>query len=155
MSLIGDMIAGLMDDTEEAEFPVKPYVDPLTHTPVTTHPFIDATFLGPGDYVTYYMKDRDGVHRTIVVQASKVSRYWVTYPCPFCRTSYNKDGVPRANSKCLPHRFGSRGNTSQRGIADIQPPCTYPRGPPFEFVVYITDKTEGATAPRLFAEDDE
>jgi len=56
------------------------------------------------------------------VVALKIDECCVSFECPFCRTSYYKNGQPRINSKPHLHIHGSSRDTSNR-VIERSPHC--------------------------------
>mgnify|MGYP003136630526 FL=1 len=50
----------------------------------------------------------------INIEAFKIDKTYIYYKCPFCRSSYKKNGEPTKNSRAIIHRHGSDGNYQNR-----------------------------------------
>lgn len=72
------------------------------------------------------------------VIADSINNKTFKFTCPFCYTSYNKDGSPRKNSKRKVHIHGSSGELHNR-IETRSPHCIHKQC--LEFVIHITDDT--------------
>jgi len=75
------------------------------------------------------------------VVASKIDNIHLYFECPYCRTSYNKNGTPRHNSKPVIHYHGSDNDLSNR-IEFRSPHCTKKNlNTDFNFRILIDDST--------------
>eukprot|EP00455_Lapot_gusevi_P017018 TRINITY_DN1896_c0_g1_i7.p1 TRINITY_DN1896_c0_g1~~TRINITY_DN1896_c0_g1_i7.p1 ORF type:complete len:177 (-),score=10.66 TRINITY_DN1896_c0_g1_i7:1-531(-) len=50
----------------------------------------------------------------VVVIADSIDNVHFTFTCPFCWSSYKKDGTPRANARHIKHFHGSNNDLSHR-----------------------------------------
>jgi hypothetical protein len=48
------------------------------------------------------------------VTACRIDRDGIFFVCPFCWTSYKKDGTPTARAKPVMHQHGSAGSVERR-----------------------------------------
>ena len=51
---------------------------------------------------------------SIEINATQINDKHIIIWCPFCRSSYYKNGNPRWNANVIAHLFGSNGDTSNR-----------------------------------------
>lgn len=76
---------------------------------------------------------------SVEVFATKIDRTHIYFLCPFCRTSYRKDGNPRNNAKQVVHIHGSCNDLSNRIEVRVHH-CDSKRYDG-DFRIHITDET--------------
>lgn len=61
--------------------------------------------------------------KEVDVVATRINKHQLYFECPYCRSSYYKNGRPRHNSKPIMHIHGSEGDLSNR-ITERTPHCS-------------------------------
>lgn len=51
---------------------------------------------------------------TEIVECTKLTKHNIYFECPYCRTSYKRNGEPRRNSRNIVHIHGNAGDFSNR-----------------------------------------
>ena len=68
------------------------------------------------------------------VHCETIDNIHLTFTCPFCWSSYKKDGTPKKTAKPVIHRHGSNGNFTNRTEHRI-PHCTKDKSHTFNIVI--------------------
>lgn len=107
--------------TASATGRTMPLID-IDHEPT----FDDVIALAPGDYFQY--------NNHTWVKGMYVGVKSIEFECPFCFSSHNQDGSPRANARRIVHCFGDSGS-SGRALLSRTAHCIRGNTTPFMIAV--------------------